>query len=376
MTKDVSRFSSARAMKAAFLVLIIILLFLIPVNAEESSTGYNIPVDLNNLTPTSLDGSIIFSTGYGSLTKRGELQETGPSSNFPITRFYKYQPFTIDSDYSGWMINSLGFDITYTLPIDVDWSDAYIGFTFMSSMRFNQKVYVTPADCYVVIGGQKFDYNSVQTDANTNNYYTFLVKDAPYSGNTVTIHVEYDWNGGYQYDLTEGFDFCFQSSEALISTELTLEGSFLQKIWQEIGGLSEGIGNEIKDAFQEIEDKDQAASDQSQEDINNALDSASGQSVINSLQGLIGALGNENQQFSVTFPSITIPEIPNVLGEIKLNEPMTFDFNEALSVIPPVIVELIRNLLAIAVILFVVKDMYSLYLQILDSWKGGGSTSE
>lgn len=331
-------------------------------------------MDLNNLTPTNLEGSIIFSTGYGSLTKRGELQETGPSSNFPIARFYKYQPYTIDSDQYGWMINKLSFEITYTLPIDVDWSDAYIGFTFMSSMRFNQKIYATPSDCYIVVGGTKFNFNSVKTDANTNQYYTFLVKDAPYSGNSITIFVEYDWNGGYQGDLAEGFDFCFQSSEALISTELTLEGSFLQKIWQEIGGLSEGIGNEIKDAFQEIEDKDQAASDQSQEDINNALDSDTGQSVINSLQGLIGALGNENQQFSVTFPAIVIPEIPNVLGETKLNDSLTFDFNEALSVIPPVIVELIRNFLAIAIILYVVKDMYSLYLQILDSWKGGSSS--
>lgn len=376
MKKDGSRLSSAPAMIAAFLVFVIILLTLIPVNAAEGSTGYNIPVDLNNLTPTSLEGSIIFSQGYGSLTKRGDIVETGPSSYFPITRFYKYQSFTIDADEYPWMINSLGFDITYSLPIDVDWSDAYIGFTFMSSMRFNQKVYATPADCYVVIGGTKFEFNSVQTDGNTNNYYTFLVKDAPYSGNSITIHVEYDWNGGYYGDLAEGFDFCFQSSEALISTELTLEGSFLQKIWQEIGGLSESIGSEIKDAFNEIEQKDQAASDKSQEDINNALDSYTGQSVINSLQGLIGAMGNENQQFVFTFPSIVIPEIPNVISEIKLNDPMTIDINEALSVVPPVLIDLIRNVFVAAVILYVVKDLYSLYLQILDSWKGGGSSGE
>lgn len=373
MEKILSRLRSANATKAAIFSFIFILILFFLSFSVSAETGYNIPVDLNNLTPTSLDGSIIFSTGYGSLTKRGELQETGPSSNFPIARFYKYQPFTIDSDYSdgGWFINKLTFEITYTLPIDVDWSDAYIGFTFMSSMRFNQKVYATPADCYIVVGGQKFDFNSVQTDANTNNYYTFLVKDAPYSGNSISIFVEYDWNGGYQYDLTEGFDFCFQSSEALISTELTLEGSFLQKIWQEIGGLSEGIGNEIKDAFQEIEDKDQAASDKSQEDINNALNSGPADNAISALGGLVSALGNQQQQFSITFPEIYIPSIPGVVEQHSITQSQTFDFQSVIDIIPPVILELVRNLLAVGVMLFAIKDMYELYLQILDSYKGG-----
>lgn len=92
---------------------------------------------------------------------------------------------------------------------------------------------------------------------------------------------------------------------------------------------------------------------------------------ISSLGGLISALSYNGTECAWTFPSIKLPAISGVMGEMVLSEEKPIDFSFWVEKMPSNILILIRAITTIALVVYCFKELYSTISYVL-TLKGGG----
>lgn len=106
--------------------------------------------------------------------------------------------------------------------------------------------------------------------------------------------------------------------------------------------------------------------------LTSAIPTQSNAGLITALTSLANSMVTTNTSATLTFPAMTIPAIDGLFDSVTLNQPLTIDFGTYIRMIPDKIMTLIKSLLTIALIVFCVKELYSMISYVL-TLKGGSA---
>ena len=167
------------------------------------------------------------------------------------------------------------------------------------------------------------------------------------------------------------------------NTNKIIDGQYAaaqQQMQNENSNTDKQIQEDKKNAQSIIDNQNSLAQqekNETQQSGNNAVDGAENipdksQGFISALGGLVTSLSYNGTECAWKLPKITIPAIPNVIGETVLSEEKDINFAYWVEKIPSNILTLVRNLFTIAIVVYCFKELYDTISYVL-TLKGGNA---
>lgn len=131
--------------------------------------------------------------------------------------------------------------------------------------------------------------------------------------------------------------------------------------------------DKLDEIIQQPEQEKQEASSEGQElvdQLTGALPNES-QGFMDAIRKLADSMSYEGVEAKLTFPAITLPEIPGVMKSYKLNEELPIDFGFWVQKIPGPILTLVQVVLTLGLVVFAFKELYGLISYAMTLKSGG-----
>lgn len=179
---------------------------------------------------------------------------------------------------------------------------------------------------------------------------------------SVTLTTTYD-----EPDLTIGYvRLSCESFSLSTRMDMLLQDSLtLQEINDKLGETNDKLddtNDKLDQIIQQPENEKQEATDEGGEladQLTGALPNES-QGFMSAIKELAEAMSYDGTEAKLTFPSISLPEIPGVMKGYKLSEEHEIDFGYWIQKMPEAALTLVQVILTIALIVFCFKELYGM----------------
>lgn len=162
-----------------------------------------------------------------------------------------------------------------------------------------------------------------------------------------------------------GFRYVFIYGQKNDGTDLNFNINSLT-LWQQLDGFEISVFESERDSEKNADISDG----------NGNIDSATSampnhsEGLADSFGFLVSAMSHTSTDCELIFPAITIPAIPGLWSELHVTNATSFNFSQALEIMPDVLITLVRILFDIALILFCFKELYKTINEVVTNTGG------